>query len=130
MLFRSNKQTTSIFNTPYFINALQTGINRYVTGGTSPYLEASYLFLNSLPLATLRERYLSFENNLNTYSDFIFAGLKKFGGVHRLPLFWILKIGSIWNRYKNYIENGTDYITPIWGNFNYLNNFDSYCIKI
>ncbi len=120
----TNKQTTSILNTPYFINAIQKGINATLNGQSSAYLEASYLFLNSLPLSTLKERYLSFENNLNTYSDFIFAGLKKFGGVHRLPYFWILKLGSIWNRYKNYVNDGTDYITPIWTNFNYLNNFD------
>jgi len=120
----TNKQTTSILNTPYFINAIQKGINRYSNGEANAYLEASYLFLNSLPLTTLKEKYLSFENNVNTYSDYIFASLKKFGGVHRLPYFWILKLGSIWNRYKNYVNNNTDYIESIWKSFDYLNNFD------
>jgi hypothetical protein len=120
----TNKQTTSILNTPYFINAIQKGINGYLSGESSPYKEAAFLFLNSLPLSTLRERYLSYENNLNTSSDFIFAGLKKFGAIHRLPLFWLLKIGSIWNRYKNYINNNEDLLTNIWDNFDYLGNYD------
>lgn len=120
----SKKQTTSILNTPYFINAIQKGINGYLNGESAPYKEAAYLFLNSLPLATLRERYLSYENNLNTYSDYIFAGLKKFGAIHRLPSFWLLKIGSIWHRYKNYINNNQDILSSIWTNFNYLNNYD------
>jgi hypothetical protein len=120
----TNKQTTSILNTPYFINAIQKGIDDYSNGESSPYKEASFLFLNSLPLSTLKERYLSFENNLNTYSDFIFSGLKKFGAVHKLPYFWILKIGSNWNRYKNYVNNDSDYIESIWTDFDYLNNFD------
>lgn len=120
----TNKQTTSILNTPYFINAIQKGINSYLNGEVSPYKEAAYLFLNSLPLSTLRERYLSYENNTNTYSDFIFAGLRKFGAIHRLPLFWLLKIGSIWNRYKTYVNDGQDYLTSVWNNFDYLDNYD------
>ena len=120
----TNKQTTSILNTPYFINAIQKGINGYLNGETSPYKEAAFLFLNSLPLSTLRERYLSYENNLNISSDYIFAGLKKFGAIHRLPLFWLLKIGSIWNRYKNYINNNEDLLSNIWDNFDYLGNYD------
>jgi len=120
----TNKQTTSILNTPYFINAMQKGINGYLNGEVSPYKEAAYLFLNSLPLSTIKERYLSFENNANAPSDFIFAGLRKFGAIHRLPLFWLLKIGSVWNRYKTYVNNDQDILSGIWANFNYLENFD------
>jgi len=120
----TNKQTTSILNTPYFINAIQKGINGYLNGDNSPYKEAAYLFLNSLPLSTTKERYLSFENNANVISDYIFAGLRKFGAIHRLPLFWLLKIGSIWHRYKTYVNNEQDILSSIWTNFNYLENFD------
>ena len=122
----TNNQTTSILNTPFFINALQSGITNYITSGATsyPFKEASYLLLNSLPFSTLRERYLSFENNADVESDFIFAGLKKFGAIHRLPKYWILKLGSIWNRYKTYVESNVDILDGVWSDFNYLNNFD------
>ena len=55
-------QTTSILNTPYFLNALLTGVTKSNNNSsTYPFLEAGYLFLNSLPLSSLREKYLSFE---------------------------------------------------------------------
>ena len=31
---------------------------------------------------------------------------------------WILKIGSIWHRYKEYVEKGTDILSVSWANFN------------
>ena len=119
------KQTTSILNTPYFLNSLLSGVTKS-NKNTSPYpfLQAGYLFLNSLPLSTLREKYLSLENDINKPGDYIFAGLRKFGAIHRLPLFWILKIGSIWHRYKTFFNTNQDIITPVWTDFNYLENYD------
>jgi hypothetical protein len=51
------KKSTSILNTPYFVNAIQQGVESDRTGNTYPYVTAAYLFLNSLPLGTLREKY-------------------------------------------------------------------------
>ncbi|MFN9899585.1 MAG: hypothetical protein ACK55Z_12520, partial [bacterium] len=56
----SPRSTTSMLNTPYFINAVQNGVyNSRLSGITYPYVQAAYMFLNSLPLATLREKYKS-----------------------------------------------------------------------
>ena len=119
-------QTTSMLNTPYFINAIQQGVFnfRYKQSDQSPYRTAAYLFLNSLPLGTLREKYKTSANGAVSDLDYILATLKKFGAVHKLPYAWILKYGSIWNRYKVYKKTGKDILDPVWTNFNYLENWD------
>ncbi|WP_297925446.1 hypothetical protein, partial [uncultured Agitococcus sp.] len=92
----SRIQSTSILNTPYFVNSILQGVNNWLSGDTNPYVASSYLFLNSLPLGTLREKYKTFTSDMNTPSDldYIFATLKKYGAVHRIPYAWILKYGS------------------------------------
>ena len=75
-------QTTSMLNTPFFINALQDGINKDRNNtNTTPYVLPAYLFLNSLPLATLREKYKSYVTSNGKTSeeslDYIFASLNK-----------------------------------------------------
>ena len=119
-------QTTSMFNTPYFINAIQQGVYnfRYKQKDLYPYKNAAYLFLNSLPLGTLREKYKNNDGTSTTDLSYILSTLKKFGAVHKLPYAWILKYGSIWHRYKIYNETGNDMLDPIWTNFNYLENWD------
>ena len=116
------RTTTSMLNTPYFINAIQYGVQNQKNSVTAPYKQAAYLFLNSLPLATLKERYKTLDSAIPL--DFIFASMKKFGAVHRLPYVWILKYGSIWHRYKEFIQTGQDILSPIWTDFDYINNYD------
>jgi hypothetical protein len=119
-----SRTTTSMLNTPYFINAIQNGVyNSRFSGNTYPYVQAAYLFLNSLPLATLREKYKSYENNVTSDLDYISSALKKFGAIHKLPYAWILKYGSIWHRYKKYKESNVDILETAWKNFNYQENF-------
>lgn len=116
--------TTSMLNTPYFINSILYGVEQDLAGQTSPYKQAAYLFLNSLPLATLRERYKTL-NGSNTVSlDYIFASFKKFGAVHRLPYVWILKYGALWHRYKTQVQQSQDILNPIWGNYDYATQYD------
>ena len=118
-------QTTSMLNTPYFVNAIQKGVNNWVTGATNPYKEAAFLFLNSLPLSTLREKYKSYNGTDSGIElDYIFATLKKFGAIHKIPYVWILKYGSIWHRYKTFINSGVDILSDIWTNFDPVYNFD------
>jgi hypothetical protein len=118
-------QTTSMLNTPVFLNALNEGIQLDRTGGSlHPYKNAAYLFLNSLPLVTLRERYKNIEPTLVEDLDFMFATLTKFGGVHKLPYAWILKFGSIWHRYKSFIDTGVDPLDSVWNNIDYFNLYD------
>jgi len=115
-------QTVSILNTPYFTNAIQKGVENYRNYDEYPFVEAAYLFINSLPIATLREKYKT--KNEEDDLNYIFATLKKFGGVHKLPYSWIVKYGSIWHRYKKYVETGVDMLDSVWIPFNYVKNFD------
>ena len=124
--FGSNifRTTTSMLNTPYFVNAIQNGVyNSRIQGNLYPYVQAAYLFLNSLPLATLREKYKSLSNSISTDLDYISATLKKFGAIHKIPYPWILKYGSIWHRYKKYKESNVDILSTAWDNFNYSGNY-------
>ena len=84
-----------MFNTPFFVNSIQEGVNNFRNNDPYPYKSAAFLFLNSLPLATLREKYKTYENGATTDLDYIFATIKKFGAIHKVPYAWILKIGSI-----------------------------------
>jgi hypothetical protein len=120
----SPRSTTSMLNTPYFINAVQNGVyNSRLSGITYPYVQAAYMFLNSLPLATLREKYKSVSNNVTTDLDYISSTFKKFGAIHKLPYAWILKYGSIWHRYKKYKESNVDILESAWKNFDYAGNY-------
>jgi hypothetical protein len=116
-------QTTSMLNTPYFINAIQVGVENFRNFDTYPYKAGAYLFLNSLPLATLKEKYKTNDNG-EIDLDYMFASFKKFGAIHKLPKPWVLKLGGIWHRYKTYIETGVDFLDTSFSGFNYTYNFD------
>jgi len=120
----SYNQTTSILNTPFFINALQQGVESFVQKNANPYIVPAYYFLNSLPLATLKEKYKTYNNGAVTDLDYIFSTMKKFGAVHKVPYAWVLKMGSIWYRYKTYKETGNDILQNSWTGFNATENFD------
>lgn len=115
--------TTSMLNTPYMVNAIQNGVQNYRDKVKYPYTQAAYLFINSLPIATLKEKYKSFENDQTSDLDYIASCLKKFGAIHKLPYAWILKMGSVYHRYKTFKETNVDMINSAWSNFNYLNNY-------
>ncbi len=126
----SSNQTTSIFNTPYFINSIQKGVYnfRYETLNLYPFKSAAFLFLNSLPLSTLREKYKNFDdtNNSTTDLDYLISTFKKFGAVHKLPYAWVLKYGSIWHRYKTWNETGVDILDEVWKDFDYKFSYNPY----
>jgi hypothetical protein len=124
--YLTDNQTTSMLNTPYFINAIQKGVFnfRYKQNDPYPYKLAAYLFLNSLPLATLREKYVSKNGDSTTDLSYILSTFKKFGAVHKIPYAWILKYGSIWHRYKIYKETNVDILDEVWTDFNYKENWD------
>jgi hypothetical protein len=121
----SSNQTISMLNTPYFVNSIQEGIDNFRNYDKYPFVTAGYLFLNSLPLATLREKYKKqYDNSASLDLDYIFASLKKFGALHDLPYAWIVKLGSVWHRYKKYVNSGVDILNGVWKDFNYVDNFD------
>ena len=124
----TTETTTTILNTPYFINAIQNGVYSWRKKDKYPYIQAAYLFINSLPLASLRERYKTYgsPNDL----DYIASCFKKFGAIHKMPYAWILKMGSLWYRYKTYKISGIDFIDTAWGNFDPKINFDPIFLKV
>jgi hypothetical protein len=117
-------QTTSIFNTPYFVNAFIEGESLKKSNIKNAYVGLGYLFLNSLPLITLREKIKNIDNNITTDLDYLFATLTKYPAIHQVPYAWVLKYGSIWHRYKKYIETGNDILNNIWKDFDYKKNYD------
>jgi hypothetical protein len=116
-------KTTSLLNTPYFVNSIQLGVDGIRRNSPYPFVQAAYLFLNSLPLASLREKYKSFDNSITTDLNFIASCFNKFGAIHKLPYAWMIKFGSIWHRYKKYKETNVDILTDVWKNFEYLTNY-------
>jgi hypothetical protein len=118
----SVETTTSMLNTPYFINAIQNGVSNWRKKDPYPYTQAAYLFINSLPLATLREKYKT--EGASSDLDYMASCFKKFGAIHKMPYAWVLKMGSIWYRYKTYKNTGVDILNSAWTNFDYKTNFD------
>ena len=119
-------KTTSMLNTPYFVNAIQIGVENIRKKTKYPFTQAAYLFLNSLPLATLREKYKTSADNTTTDLDYIASCFNKFGAIHKIPYPWILKMGSIWYRYKLYKETSVDILTDVWKNFDYKVNYSPF----
>ena len=122
--FVTKKQTTSLLNTPYFINALMKGVENQKNDNENPYTALGYLYLNSLPLSTLREKFKTNENQVTTELNYIFATLNKFSSIHKLPYLFILKYGSIWHRYKKYQNDSVDILDDVWKDFDYINAYD------
>jgi hypothetical protein len=114
--------TTTILNTPYFINAIQNGVYNWRKQDKYPYVQAAYLFINSLPLANLKERYKT--KGETRELDYIASCFKKFGAIHKMPYAWVLKLGSVWYRYKTYKQSNVDILDSAWTDFNYKTNFD------
>lgn len=91
---------TNVLNTPYFHNQLYSDFSNKIFGR---YVGSAYLLVNSLPFKDLSD---SIGNGLRMASMF-----KEIGATHFVPYFLILKWGSIYHRYKNYIYNGTDILS-------------------
>ena len=105
-------QPLSLLNTPYFINAISEGVSNDKSGVNHSYKNLSYLFLNSLPVSTLTEKLNTPEESVER--DFFGPSLNKFSALHKVPYAWILKYGSIWHRYKTFIETGVDILDSVW----------------
>jgi hypothetical protein len=96
--------TRNILNTPYFHKQLSNDF--YSGGSVGRYAGSAYLLLNSLPFHDLDEVITS-----DSGSSILMSSMfKEIGSSHFLPYHMILKWGSIYHRYKNYILNGVDII--------------------
>lgn len=124
--FITKNQTTSLLNTPYFVNAIMKGVDNRRSDIEDPYVALGYLYLNSLPISTLREKFKTFieESKITNSENYIFATLNKFSSIHKLPYLMILKYGSIWHRYKKYENDNIDILDGVWEDFDYKNAYD------
>ena len=128
-VYQENYMSTkkiSLLNTPIFTNAIISGIEKWRSNNDYPFIAASYIFLNSLPLSNLSDFLIN--KNTNKKNGFLFASFIKYSAIHKLPYAWILKYGSIWHRYKNYVNTNTDILDDVWKDFDYKENYntDSY----
>lgn len=117
-------QTTSLMNTPYFVNAIIDGAQKQKNNEENPYVALGYMFLNSLPLITTKEKIKDLTNDVVTDLDYLAATFNKFSSIHQVPYAWILKYGSIWHRYKTYIEKNIDILEDTWKDFDYVFSYD------
>jgi hypothetical protein len=122
----SNTQTISLLNTPYFINALQEGVEKSkIQTEKNPYVALGYLFLESLPLSNIEEsiKNRNTDDSIENLAN-LGASLKKYSAIHQVPYAWVLKYGAIWHRYKRFVEDKVDILKNVWKSFNYETNYD------
>ena len=118
-------QTTSLLNTPYFINSIISGVELNKTKDKNAFVPLGYLYLNSMPLITTKERLKNINNDGTiTDLDYLAATFKKYSAIHQVPYAWVLKYGSIWHRYKKYVETGVDILDSVWKDFDYAGSYD------
>ena len=101
-------QCVSMLNTPWFANAIYKGFIQEGIATSSPYAEAAYLFLNSLPLSSTLEKVIKSFDSKNQYGGYTAQVIKQLAAYHDLPYAFILKIGSLWWNYKNAPANKAD----------------------
>ena len=118
-------QTTSLLNSPYFINSIINGVELNKTKDKNAFVPLGYLYLNSMPLITTKERLKNINNDGTiTDLDYLAATFKKYSAIHQVPYAWVLKYGSIWHRYKKYVETGVDILDSVWKDFDYAGSYD------
>lgn len=108
-------QTTSMLNTPWFANAILNAADNEKAGTALPYVQAAFLFVNSLPTSsTLEKTIKSFEGD-HQYGSYVATLIKQLASHHTLPYSLILKLGSLAWRHNQEMSSGSDPLTPIIG---------------
>ena len=117
----TNEQTTSIFNTPFFINSLLKGVENEKNKLENPYVSLGYVYLN-----TFFKDFEFFNLDTKEYVDDLIPTLFKFSAIHQMPYSYILRYGSIWHRYKTWIDSNktTDILDDGWLDFDYKKYYD------
>ena len=101
-----NGNTTLMLNTPYFHKQLFNDFNN--TNPTGKYVGSAYLLLNSLPFVELSD-YVSYKMKDKTTTNVLVSSLfKEVSSSQYIPYHLILKWGSIYHRYKTFLETGED----------------------
>ena len=111
------ERITSMLNTPYFINSLLKGVVNEQSGVKEAYKESAYLFLNSLPLPTFREKVLVGDGSAgDEFGSYMSELFNQVPALHDVPVSLLMRVGSIWWRYKETVRGAPDPMINIWGN--------------
>lgn len=123
------KKDICLLNTPIFTNAISSGIEKWRLNNKNPFISAAYIFLSSLPLSNLSDFLINKDNPLplgaNKINGFVFSSFTKYSAIHKLPYAWVLKYGSIWHRYKTYVNTNIDILDEVWSDFDYKKNYNT-----
>jgi len=97
------KQSVSMLNTPWFSNAIYKGVTNENTNptGVGQYVEAAYLYINSLPITSPIEKVIKKFDSKNQYGGYSGQLIKQLAAYHELPYGFILKLGSLWWSYNS-----------------------------
>ena len=114
----NNSLYTSMLNTPYLINSIQWSTIQENLGQANPYASTAYLFLNSLPLPTFREKVLlkGVDEGTTEFGSYVSQIFNQIPAIHDVPVSFLLRIGSIWHRYKEQVNGTGDILGPVFHN--------------
>jgi hypothetical protein len=98
-----------ILNTPYFHKQLYDDFTKVQP--QEKYVGSAYLLLNSLPFRDLDEK-VKYGGPGDT-GALVSSLFREIGATHYLPYHMILKWGSIYHRYKKWINESTDIIANV-----------------
>ena len=106
-----NSGSVNILNTPYFHKQLLSDFNKSNSSGK--YVGSAYLLLNSLPFLDLEDTLISTMSSsnislVNPNKARMSSLFREVNASHYVPYHLILKWGSLYNRYKTYINTGVD----------------------
>lgn len=115
-----------ILNTPYFHRQLLSDFNLPKISGK--YASSAYLLLNSLPFKDLDDTVRIYKSDTSITSEPVLMSsmFREIGASHFIPYHLMLKWGSIYHRYKTYINDGVDIISNITTPINPELLFDNY----
>jgi hypothetical protein len=89
---------------------LLNGIEKEKNGNKEPYVTLGYVYLNSFIQKDLNG-YITNNNGDDIIS--VYGSLAKFSAINEIPYIWMLYIGSIWHRYKTWIDSDIDILDDL-----------------
>ena len=119
----STIQSTSLLNTPYFINSILDGVEKEKNKETNPYVATGFLFVYSLPVEDISNPSI-YDIDKEKISGNFYEQVRKFSAIHQVPYSFILKMGAFWHRYKTYHTTGVDLLDDCWKDFDYKKYYD------
>ena len=109
-LIKIGDEYKHILNTPYFHKQLYDDFIK--SQPSEKYVGSAYLLLNSLPFKDLDEKMI-FTSLPSGNQPLMSSIFREIGSTHYIPYHLMIKWGSIYHRYKKYINDGVDIIQNV-----------------